>query len=218
MTGDTQPRRQRATEFRDSKQGEVLYMGSETLQAAKPRASHIWKRQATDFYVEPEWCSLRLFEEETFEGFIYDPAAGMGRIVRSAHACGHAAIGTDIRPRDKIVEQADFLTHDCKAKNIVTNPPFDLVQEFTLRAFDRAKLKVAIIFPTARLNAAGWLEGLPLERIWLLTPRPSMPPGEVVLRGEKPGGGRVDYCWLVFDKSQHISKRPELRWLHREKK
>jgi hypothetical protein len=31
---------------------------------------------------------------------------------------------------------------------------------------------VAIIFPTARLNAARWLQDTPLRRIWLLTPRP----------------------------------------------
>jgi hypothetical protein len=51
--------------------------------------------------------------------------------------------------------------------------------------------------------------------VWLLTPRPSMPPGEVIARGEKPGGGKTDFCWLVFDRTH--SGPPELRWLHRDR-
>jgi transposase len=32
--------------------------------------------------------------------------------------------------------------------------------------------------------------------------------------GEKPGGGRMDFCWLVFDENHNGP--PELRWLHRD--
>ena len=74
--------------------------------------------------------------------------------------------------------------------------------------------KVAIIFPVARLNAAHWLKGTPLRRIWLLTPRPSTPPGRVIAAGQKPGGGKTDFCWLVFE--QGYTGRPELNWLHRD--
>ena len=45
------------------------------------------------------------------------------------------------------------------------------------------------------LNATG----LPLARIYLLTPRPSMPAAAVIARGELPGGGRMDFAWLVFN-------------------
>jgi hypothetical protein len=76
--------------------------------------------------------------------------------------------------------------------------------------------KVAAIFPTARLNAARWLEGHPLRHIWLLTPRPSMPPGHVITAGGKVGGGKTDYCWLVFDHKYAIGE-PMVKWLHRDK-
>ena len=59
------------------------------------------------------------------------------------------------------------------------------------------------------------LEPLPLAKIYLLTPRPSMPPGEVIARGERPGGGRMDFAWLVFNHGH--SGPPELRWLHRDR-
>ena len=44
-----------------------------------------------------------------------------------------------------------------------------------------------------RLNAAHWLERLPIERVWLLTPRPIMPPGSWIAAGNKPGGGTQDF-------------------------
>jgi hypothetical protein len=34
--------------------------------------------------------------------------------------------------------------------------------------------------------------------------------------GHKPGGGRIDFCWLVFDRA--YSGEAEVRWLHREKR
>jgi hypothetical protein len=74
--------------------------------------------------------------------------------------------------------------------------------------------KVALIWLARRLNAARWLQGTPLARVYLLTPRPSMPPGHVILAGEKLGGGKHDFCWLVFEHG-HVGP-PELRWLRRE--
>jgi hypothetical protein len=38
--------------------------------------------------------------------------------------------------------------------------------------------------------------------------------GSVILAGEKPGGGRVDFCWLVWS-HDHVGA-PEMRWLHRD--
>jgi hypothetical protein len=181
------------------------------------RDSFIWPRADADWYVEPNWCSERLFAVEPFTGTIWDPACGMGRIVAAAKAAGLSAFGTDVVDRGCGAQPLDFLKPS-RAKNIhadiVCNPPFDVAKEFALRALELAKSKVAIIFPVRRLNAARWLEQTPLARVWLLTPRPSMPPGEVIMRGEKAGNGTVDFCWLVFQ--QGYQGRAELAWLHRE--
>jgi hypothetical protein len=66
---------------------------------------------------------------------------------------------------------------------------------------------------TRRLNAAHWLKNLPLRCVWLLTPRPSMPPGAWIAAGNKPGGGTQDFCWLVFVRG--YKGRREINWLHR---
>ena len=169
-----------------------------------------------EHYVEPQWCSERLFEEERFVGGVYDPACGFGRIVQSALKRNLNAYGNDIVDRgfNAATAPADFFTHTGTHANIVSNPPFDRFEEFALHALKLAG-KVALIMPTARLNAARWLEKTPLRRVWLLTPRPSMPPGHVIKAGGKVGGGKSDYCWVVFEHG--YDGEPELRWLNRDK-
>jgi hypothetical protein len=182
----------------------------------RPRRSHIWEREVGEHYVEPPWCSERLFEVEIFRGPVHDPCCGFGTIPEAALRAGFAATGSDIVDRGWVLGQVeDFLRTDCKRWNIVCNPPFNIAQEFTEHALRVAGRKVAIIFPVARLNAARWLANLPLRRIWLLTPRPSMPPGHVIAAGDKPGGGKMDFCWLVLE--QRYKGAPEMGWLHRDK-
>lgn len=184
--------------------------------AVKKLDAHVWEREANEHYVEPEWCSKRLFEEEAFSGPIHDPCCGFGRIPSAALAAGKCGTGRDLVDRangEWPIE--DFLTSTQQRDNIVCNPPFNIADKFALHALNIAALKVAMIFPTARLNAAHWIKGTPLQRVWLMTPRPSMPPGEVIARGEKPGGGKMDYCWLVW-RHGHEGE-PELRWLRRDK-
>lgn len=200
---------------------------SDVATIAKPIAAHSWEREANEHYVEPSWCSARLFEEEKFEGGILDPCCGFGTIVKSAVSAGLHAVGSDLIERAPgFMYGLDFLSSDYpheilhpglggECQNVVCNPPFNIAREFAECALAWAPRKVAMIFPTARLNAAAWLRSLPLSRVWLLSPRPSMPPGYVIARGDKPGGGKMDFCWIVFSRGR--IGPPDLRWLHRDK-
>jgi hypothetical protein len=179
--------------------------------------SHIWQREEHEHYVEPEWCSRRLFDVERFEGPVLDPACGFGRIPESARAAGLEGLGSDIVDRgyDGLLGVTDFLASTVAAPNVVSNPPFDLFEPFARHALSLSTTrKVALIWLTRRINAARWLQATPLARLYYLTPRPSMPPGHVISRGEKPGGGKQDFCWLVWDKA-HVGPAT-VHWLHRE--
>lgn len=181
--------------------------------------AHSWQREENDWYLEPSWCSARLFDEEKFHGHVHDPCCGCGRIVRSARAAGLLASGSDVKARGYGGGGVDFRTMTA-ITNVVSNPPFDVIEEFIRHACAVASGKVAVIYPTRRINAAGvWLQQLPLYRVWFMTPRPSMPPGEVALdherRGKEPSGGQVDFAWLVFLRG--FEGRAETRWLHRDK-
>jgi hypothetical protein len=152
----------------------------------RKRDSHIWNRETADHYVEPAWCSERLFQVETFRGPINDPCCGFGTIPEAAYRAGIGASACDLVDRGyKGGRVEDFFASTWPRDNIVSNPPFDVASQFVLHALKLTGGKVAIIFPTARLNAANgpkgkyWIDGLPLRRVWLLTPRPSMPPGHL---------------------------------------
>lgn len=185
----------------------------------RPLGAHVWAKEPLGFYVEPEWCSERLFAVEKFAGSIWDPCCGIGRIADAAHRVGYSTYATDIVDRGyrRFEGCADFLQCDRGlAPSIVCNPPFDRCDAFVRHALDltRPNGKVAMIWLVRRLNAARWLARTPLARIHLLTPRPSMPPGQVILAGERPGGGTQDFAWLVFDHKHKGS--PSLHWLHRD--
>lgn len=185
--------------------------------AEKKLDAHIWMREENEHYVEPAWCSARLFQEEKFFGAIYDPCCGFGTIVIEALKAGHVGYGSDIIDRGwgSTRTPHNFLSSaDERHDNIVCNPPFKIAGTFANHALMLARRKVAIVFPTARLNAAHWLQGTPLARIWLMTPRPSMPPGHVIKAGGKPGGGKMDFCWVVFEHG--YSGEPTVRWLRRD--
>lgn len=162
--------------------------------------------------------SERLFAVESFDGPIWDPCCGFGRIPTSAIKAGHTAVGTDIVDRGycDFTGKLDFLaSNNAYAPNIVCNPPFNIAGRFAKHAVTMDGVdKVAMIFPTARLNAARWLAETPLARIWLLTPRPSMPPGHTIAAGEKPSGGKVDFAWLVWTRGR--LGPPVVQWLHRD--
>ena len=117
------------------------------------------------------------------------------------------ATGADIVDRSFGFMVQDFAFATEPVDNVVTDPPFALARQFVDHALELTRRRIAILFSIARLNAARWLEDTPFRQLWLLTPRPSMPPGEVILRGEKPGGGKTDFAWLVFEQAIQVSRQ-----------
>jgi hypothetical protein len=213
--------------------GALVGQIADTLQAAngaaRPRRAHNFSRDSFGHYVEPLWCATRLFEAESFgppSARVLDPACGWGRILQAAKAAGYTPIGSDVVDRrgdPHAFSQFPFTTCNFLTNTpvrsvwaIVSNPPSDHVRKFCERALDVATHKVAMLMLLRRLPAAHWLQRLPLESVYLLTPRPSMPPASWVAAGNEPSGGTQDFCWLVFNKKATVGW-PKLRWLHRDR-
>lgn len=200
----------------------------------KGKDAHLWARHPEDWYVEPEWCSERLFATVNFEGTVVDPSCGSGRIVRAGRAHREKAakigdnritkvLGYDLVKRSKECheETEDFLTSDYETDNIVTNPPFGLCGKpdfaYVKRALATAEKKVALLLPLNWLTGSDkgtWLATTPLAQVLILTPRPSMPSGPYLEAGLKPGGGTADFCWCVWDHAHRGP--PTLGWLNRD--
>ena len=159
------------------------------VDAVEKRA-HLFQRHPEDYYIEPEFCSERLFATEHFEGTIVDPSCGSGRIVLAARAHRERvsrlgdnritkALGYDIVKRSKVCNEdlEDFLTSDYETANIVSNPPFGLCGKastknglkedfaYVKKALATAEKKVALLLPLPWLTGADkgeWLRTTPL--------------------------------------------------------
>jgi hypothetical protein len=175
----------------------------------KVKDAHIWERDEHDWYVEPPECSAALFALEEFSGVVWDPACGVGRIVASAREAGLPAVGTDIVKRGPICEREfDFLDEeiDIGFTNIVSNPPFKHAEEFVQRALECVPIggKIAMLLPLVWLSGFSskrdWLPESPLKTFFPISPRPSMPPGAVVLSGQNVGNGTKDFAWFVWQR------------------
>lgn len=195
-----------------------------TARTTRSRALHAskrnkrWARHPQDFYVEPSWCGERLFAAENFEGRVWDPACGLGRIPTAARNAGLEAFLSDIQDRGCAEMVCDFLKCTKRhAPNIVSNPPFGIARPFIEHALQLAERKVAMLLPAAWVSGqerSRWLASTPLRRVYFITPRPSMPPGPVVMAGEEPSNGLSDFAWFVWHRG--YDGTPEIRWIRRD--
>lgn len=192
--------------------------------------AHLWRRDPDDWYVEPRWCSEALFAKEFFFGRIVDPACGIGRVLDAASAASLPTFGLDIKERGEVGKRHPFMVADFRERsvsggseapyeNIVSNPPYKYDDEFVQWAVNNSRRKTALLLRAQWANGSGrskMLERMPLRRVLMLTPRPSMPPGRVVqaMKGKDPSGGTQDYAWFIFDHA--YDDEPGFGWIRRK--
>lgn len=201
----------------------------------RPNGSKVYKRSDLDWYVESEECTDALCTVERFTGSIWDPACGQGNAVRALLRAGHLAVGTDVVKRglgfcEGWRGEHDFLTgepapHACFSTpaNFVMNPPFFRAvgaEAFARKALSIAKGKVAVFsdvrFLLGGKRAVGFYAEHRPARVWLLSPRPSCPPGDFLLEGGKAEGGSQDWCWIVWDTTVTATET-KIDWLSMRK-
>lgn len=175
------------------------------------RSQHARERWDSDYYVEPAWCVHLLFDTVHFYGSIHDPCCGGGTIPTVARERWLEATGSDLRKRRFGESGIDFFTDNRPRRNIVSNPPYKLLEQFIHHALAVAERKVAVVVRLPFLagqNRLKTLYGVHHPRtVIVLSRRPSMPPGDTDIPARN---GTDDYCWCVW---QHGFEGPtELRW------
>jgi hypothetical protein len=189
----------------------------------RPRHAHIFERDADEWYIEPLWCSVRLFERGHVKSdYVYDPSCGSGRIVAAANACGKKAFGTDIVKRSKLCGwPQDFLTLDFHEyagfSACVSNPPYKHARRFVEKALELGFAEIAFFLPSAfrYSDATGrWLETTPLAEVLAITPRPSCPPGRLLEAGLiEAKGDTKNSSWYIWRRGH--KGPPVAGWLRR---
>lgn len=185
----------------------------------------VYDRDEHDFYVDPPWCTELLLDHENFEGTVWDPACGSGTIPEALRRRGILYDGSDLVDRGYGRSGVDFLAPVMpvpSCDNIVTNPPYGkgvLAEAFIRRALIVARRKVAVLVNEKFLYSERrhpLFTGTCLARIYHLSSRPSMPPGELLRAGEvEATGGSVNYAWLVFLRGHQGP--PTTHWMIRRK-
>lgn len=147
----------------------------------------------TDFYPTPPWCYENLEINWSVFTSAHEPCRGDGRIQLFLEE------QKLITTYSEILEGKDFFDWSEQVDLILTNPPFNILQEFANHAFNHAQ---TVIF-LSRLNYLGsigrhewWKENTPTA-LHVLSKRPSF---------TGVGTDATDYCWIIWDKTDRTDR------------
>ena len=168
-------------------------------------------RKDNDFYPTPEIATIKLLEKESFKGNIWECACGDGAISKPLLKNNYNVYSSDLIDRGYGDTGINFLESNKKVDNIVTNPPFNLATEFTLKAFELAKYKVVM------LSKISYLEGVKrrelifnknkLEKVLIFTRRVPFKKEST----QKLAGGLMAFGWFIYD--VNYNGKPTIDWI-----
>ena len=176
----------------------LLTLVSRGYRCVSQRSSG-YRRIERDLYETPEWVTRALLPHLGKVTFVWEPAAGLGKMVRVLESAGLQVLSTDIS-----VGQ-DFLLAERKAVDaIVTNPPYSMAQSFIEHALELMKGggKVAMLLRTdfdhARTRAHLFHGCEAFAKKLVLTKR-------IVWFGRPGAAPSFKHAWYIWD-WQHCGK------------
>jgi hypothetical protein len=140
-----------------------------------------------------------LLDVEALEGHSWDPSCGGGNIPMALRDRGLSCWGSDIADRGFGTTGLNFFEAADTADNIITNPPYGVIEPFIRRALLHTTSKVCVLARLALLEGIKRQEMFrttPLARVWVSSRRASMPPGGSNIEAK---GGAIAYGWFVWD-------------------
>ena len=168
-------------------------------------------REKDDFYPTPPSATQSLLDNQKFEGNIWECACGNGAMSKVMKESGYEVYSSDLIDRGYGETGVDFLESTKQVDNIVTNPPFKLAAEFTLKSFELARKKVVM------LSKISYLEGIKrrelifnqnkLEKVLIFSRR-------VPFKKEstnKLAGGLMAFGWFIYD--VNYNGKPTIDWI-----
>jgi hypothetical protein len=160
-------------------------------------------RDLNDFYPTPPQATISLIEREPFIGTTWEPACGDGAIVKVMQDRGMDCFFSDFVYRGfGNNNPMDFLKTNMKCENIITNPPFNMAQEFVEHSKKCASKKIAMFLKLA------FLEGVkrekmfrdrefPLSKVYVFSKRVRLDKNGIPMGCKS---GMIAFAWFVWDK------------------
>ena len=181
-------------------------------------------RQQDDFYATPTVEVENFFKRyEKLTGTTLEPSCGMGHMVKGIESVfpGLKIISTDLVDRGFGEGDLDFLVDSYpyieNVKNIVMNPPFKLINEFTLKALEIAEDKVIIFarmqFAESEKRFNKIFKDNPPQRIYIYVDRV-----KCLKDGTDDGtSSSMSFAWFVWDKKA-LNQQTTFNWIRRSDK
>jgi hypothetical protein len=168
---------------------------------------HSHAERGLDLYETPSVATEALLHAEHLPHKIWEPACGRGAIVNVLRSAGHSVVATDIADYGVPITPQGYWGHDFLleldapegTEAIVTNPPFQLAEEFVAHALDLAPmvvmlLRLAFMESERRCHI---LENRGLARVHVFRKRLPMMHRDG-WEGRKANSGMA-FCWMVWD-------------------
>ena len=167
----------------------------------------------SDFYATPAWCTQALLAHEKFHGSTWEPACGDGSMSRVLEAEGLTVYSSDLINRGYGDHPLDFLQQEQQVDNIITNPPYSIVDAFVKKGLQLYKKKLALLLRLAFLEGQQRYKEIfqetPPQKIWCFSPRATFYPDGA----ERKGSGTLAYAWFVWDKAYSNQRQTILDWI-----
>lgn len=184
-----------------------------------------------DYYATNPQAALDLMRLEPQIRHIWEPACGQGHLAKMFLKYGKLARATDIIDRGYVRQEGtlDFLRYDGEKfrGDIVTNPPYDIALDFTLKALDVVEdgQWVAMFLPITYLDSksryARLFKKMPPLRLWIYVTRMSCAKNSDF--ENYPHSNLKSYAWFIWHKGEYpgttinwidpeISQYPILLW------
>lgn len=155
-------------------------------------------RTKNDFYPTPEIASSSFLNTWTppSTAEVFEPCGGDGSLIDVMKNRGINVVGScDINPQRSDITKQDFLSLNSSlgGDTIITNPPFNLAEEFVRKSFDLGYETVAILIKATWFSAA--------SRIDLFENYRPSKKLDYTFRIDFMGMGRpvMECCWVIWE-------------------
>ena len=168
-------------------------------------------RVDNDFYATPEESVKALLAVEEIIYPAWEPACGDGAIAKHLK---EPLVASDLIDRG-YGETFDFFESKITANTIITNPPFNLFQEFAEHALKQAGKKVILFGKLQALEGkkrATFMQNSPLRTVYVFKARQNpLRNGCAVDEKGKPWASTMAFAWFVWELG--YKGKPQIEWI-----
>lgn len=173
-----------------------------------------------DAYSTPDYASIPFLNAHILPSKdVWEPACGSGALSRVLNEAGYTTVDTTLVDYGYGAVGIDFRSEKgLRAPTIITNPPFNIVDDFVLHALSLEPEQACFFLRTRFLEGAKRYERLlskyPPKYVYQFVERIIFF-SDAVPKSQQPGWNTEAFAWFVWEKGWQ--GEPRVRWLRRGK-